>query len=489
MSTPHLDDSKPLRGARARIRMYRVGLGDCFLLSVNNGGAVHHMLIDCGMFAGSRLDKAAVEKELQLEIVKHIADETGKKLDVVVITHEHMDHVSIFNSARILFQDMQIGEAWFGWLESETKEAQALRSKYELMETHLAAALNGLAQLSESEKGFYIGLHNDVAGVAEFLGFKADGSRLMEDDSEGSAAHDSALGAAKKVKPQPRAAIDFVKQSATKKKFGSPGDQWDFAGLKVYVLGPPPAEKQLKILERAGTTYDTALGALGATGAGGDDVDVQSPFGDQWRQPILRSGDKVRFDDSVVDDNVKQVLDSYLDPRDAWRRIDTQALDSAPTLALQMDSYINNTSLALAFEFPDESKEVLIFPGDAQVGNWDGWFTIDKFDVKELLKRTIFYKVGHHGSHNATLKSALELMKHPRLVAMMPTNEQFAKGSKHWEMPAKNLRVALLDHTKSRVLRNDQGLPGVDDHPMDDGEWGELKNNVVVDRLFIDYFV
>ena len=26
------------------------------------------------------------------------------------------------------------------------------------------------------------------------------------------------------------------------------------------------------------------------------------------------------------DDNVKQVLDSYLDPRDAWRRIDTQAL-------------------------------------------------------------------------------------------------------------------------------------------------------------------
>src|SRR5882762_121105 len=130
MSTHHLDDSKPLRGARARIRMYRVGLGDCFLLSVNDKGTIRHMLIDCGMFAGSRLDKNAVEKDLQIEIVKNIAGESGNKLDVVVVTHEHMDHVSIFNSAKSVFKDIKIGEAWFGWVESDTKAAQELRSKY-----------------------------------------------------------------------------------------------------------------------------------------------------------------------------------------------------------------------------------------------------------------------------------------------------------------------------------------------------------------------
>jgi len=80
-------------------------------------------------------------------------------------------------------------------------------------------------------------------------------------------------------------------------------------------------------------------------------------------------------------------------------------------------------------------------------------------------------------------------MNHPKLVAMMPTNESFARTSKHWEMPARNLRVALLDHARRRVLRNDQGLPGVRDKPMDDGDWGKLKNKVVVERLFIDYYL
>jgi hypothetical protein len=342
------------------------------------------------------------------------------------------------------------------------------------MEAHLAAALAGLDRLPESEKAFYGGLHDAVAGVAEFLGFNYDGTRQE-------------FGAAKAVKPQPRAAIDFVKSCTPNRKFGSPGDIWDFAGLKTYVLGPPPAEKQMRILERAGSTYDQALGVLGASDDG-TAAGLRSPF-DRWRQPAGGTGSTLAFADSVTDGSLKEVLKNYTDPHEAWRRIDTQALDSAPTLALQMDNYINNTSLALAFEFQNEKKDVLLFPGDAQVGNWLWWFQIDKFDVKDLLRRTIFYKVGHHGSHNATLIQALELMNHPDLVAMMPTNEAFARTSKHWKMPARNLRLALLDHAKKRVLRNDQGMPGVRDKPMDEGDWGKLKSNVVVDRLFIDYFV
>src|SRR6266478_4622770 len=73
-------------GARVRIRMYRVGLGDCFLLTFFTEAKTRHMLIDCGMFRGSRLDTTSEEKELQQDIVKNIAAETGKKLDVVVVT-------------------------------------------------------------------------------------------------------------------------------------------------------------------------------------------------------------------------------------------------------------------------------------------------------------------------------------------------------------------------------------------------------------------
>src|SRR5690349_7020282 len=82
---------------RVRIRMYRVGLGDCFLLSVNDEGTIRHILIDCGMFSGSRLNKEAKESDLKQAIVKDLVQTTSGKLDVVIVTHEHMDHVSIFN--------------------------------------------------------------------------------------------------------------------------------------------------------------------------------------------------------------------------------------------------------------------------------------------------------------------------------------------------------------------------------------------------------
>ena len=90
----------------------------------------------------------------------------------------------------------------------------------------------------------------------------------------------------------------------------------------------------------------------------------------------------------------------------SWRRIDADWL-SGSQLALHLDSATNNTSLALAIELAD--GEVLLFPADAQVGNWLSWQTLswqlpDNSTVTgpDLLNRTIFYKAGHHGSHNAT---------------------------------------------------------------------------------------
>src|SRR6266699_2202355 len=68
-----------------------------------------------------------------------------------------------------------------------------------------------------------------------------------------------------------------------------------------------------------------------------------------------------------------------------------------------LDSMTNNTSLVLAIELAD--GDVLLFAADAQVGNWLSWqdlkWTVGTSPVTgpDLLKRTIFYKVGHHGSH------------------------------------------------------------------------------------------
>jgi hypothetical protein len=98
-------------------------------------------------------------------------------------------------------------------------------------------------------------------------------------------------------------------------------------------------------------------------------------------------------------------------------------------LALQVDNAINNTCLVLAFELI-ETGQVLLFVGDAQIGNWQSWmgleFTVEagnatrKVSAKELLARTVFNKVGHHGSGNATLRAGLEAMTSEDLVACGP---------------------------------------------------------------------
>ena len=78
-------------------------------------------------------------------------------------------------------------------------------------------------------------------------------------------------------------------------------------------------------------------------------------------------------------------------------------------LALQLDDRTNNSSLVLEFEFLD-FKRVMLFVGDAQVGNWLSWQNVgwanENTTLPDLLARTIFYKVGHHGSHNAHIEAA-----------------------------------------------------------------------------------
>ena len=158
---------------------------------------------------------------------------------------------------------------------------------------------------------------------------------------------------------------------------------------------------------------------------------------------------------------------------DKWRRIDNDWLSMVGNLALNLDTYTNNTCLAFAVEFIS-SKKVLLFPGDAQFSNWLSWQKLtwevpdaagakQTIKAKDLLARTVFYKVGHHGSHNATLKKhGLEMMTSSELMAMIPVNREQAKSKKSktnpkgWEMPEKNLFERLLDRTRGRVILADE---------------------------------
>ena len=101
--------------------------------------------------------------------------------------------------------------------------------------------------------------------------------------------------------------------------------------------------------------------------------------------------------------------------------------------AKQLNSFLNNQSLVILFTFKGKN---LLFVGDAQAGNWEHWlFGTDSPEKKpgEVLPKTAsdilasldFYKVGHHGSGNATPKVALDEMgrRGRRLVSMCSTEE------------------------------------------------------------------
>jgi hypothetical protein len=109
---------------------------------------------------------------------------------------------------------------------------------------------------------------------------------------------------------------------------------------------------------------------------------------------------------------------------------------------------------------------VLLFPGDAQVGNWLSWGDLTwqvkdskgkkkTVNAEDLLARTVLYKVGHHGSHNATLRTkGLEKMTSPELVAMIPVHRGTADDQK-WEFPYPPLWDALKKKARGRVLLAD----------------------------------
>jgi hypothetical protein len=156
-----------------------------------------------------------------------------------------------------------------------------------------------------------------------------------------------------------------------------------------------------------------------------------------------------------------------------WRQIEHDWTAAVEALALNLDSHTNNTCLVIAFELEDEGR-VLLFPGDAQIGNWLSWQdckwslgeTTGSRTVTgpELLARTSLYKVGHHGSHNGTLRDlGLEQMTSDELVAFLPTHKAQAELNRWHEMPFKPLVQRLGERSGGRVVQSDPAVERPDD--------------------------
>ncbi len=386
---------------KVRVRMYRPGLGDCFLITITSGAKKSHILIDCGRFNGSKFTDVDWP-----DIVGDIKKQCGGKLDAVVVTHEHSDHISGFHDNLEEFRKLAKGELWMAWTEDPKQKIISEKKP-------LAALRETAARMGASSHGEVKALGE---GVLQILGFSPTTDREFEE--------------IKALWPKSRT------------KLFDPGDvierDW-LHGVRIHVLGPPKNKKFLNKTEGVEGVEMYLLPGFGAvdgsaaTSAGRE----MQPFDDSFRWTREQTSLATQFSGAMK---------SYA--AEEWRNIDFDWLESVQRMALQYDTSVNNTSLVLAFEMP-ESQKVLLFVGDAQIGNWQSWAEV-KYKAagtttEDLLSRVVFYKCGHHGSHNSTLKlGGLEAMPKKIQIAI-PTNEKFALGRKPhpWKMPAKGIGDAM----------------------------------------------
>jgi hypothetical protein len=439
------------------VRMYRGILGDCFLLRYQEAGQPRFVLIDCGVLQG-----VVGAKQQMTLIVDDLFKTTGGQLDLLVLTHEHHDHLSgfLYEQQRFFSDALQIGELWLAWTENPNdSQANALHARFDKAKTALAkvAALKAVTPALAKDSRVAT-----VAGLSAFMG-------LAPEAGDAPVILGSIIDRLK------------VKAGAQVTRFLEPGDVVQpsrIPTLRVNVMGPPRNEQRLrKDLPSAGagkevymTQFDEALAVEDRADrvASSKDNDqappaTETPFARPHQRSLQQVAQHVKKTKTAASAQ-PSVEQRYFASKNAWRNIDDEWLDSAETLALKMDSDTNNTSLALTFELPD--GQVLLFPGDAQVGNWLSWGdqTYPREAVKDapppqtledILRRVTLYKVGHHCSHNATLAAlGLEKMTDPRLVAMIPVVADVAK-TKGWVMPYPDLLSALQSKTRNRVLIGD----------------------------------
>src|SRR5258708_40363803 len=100
-------------GYRAKVRMYRQGLGDCFLISLprtDRSDRPFYIMIDCGVVLGT-----PDPKPIMTQVIENVVATTGGAIDVLVSTHEPWDHLSGFVQARQPFGKLKAGEILLPW--------------------------------------------------------------------------------------------------------------------------------------------------------------------------------------------------------------------------------------------------------------------------------------------------------------------------------------------------------------------------------------
>jgi len=377
------------------IRSYQVGFGDCFLLTFRYENRERHVLMD---FGSTSLPKDA-PKTRMLDVARDIRDRCGPAgLSAVVATHRHKDHISGFDPGsagkgpgaviRALKPELVVQP----WTEDPALDPNA----------------SGPIPNSRAQDARQFAALNSMHAVAELALKEANRSKYFD----GQLSAELKFLGDDNIKNLAAVANLMAMGQAGKATFVHYGSDAGFdavlPGVKVHVLGPPTVKQSAAVIRQRSRDPDEfwhlqakALKA-GAPATGN------------------RGGAAPLFPGDVA---VRAPGPFPVDQRWFVNQARRMRGDQLLQIVRMLDGVLNNTSVILLFEI---AGKFLLFPGDAQIENWA--YALSKAPVRNRLSKVDVYKVGHHGSLNATPKSLWRLFAKrsdvvdgARMISLMST--------------------------------------------------------------------
>jgi len=403
------------------VRSYQVGFGDCFLLSFVYRTTSRHVLID---FGSTGLPATAAKDQL-MRVARAIRDDCGGKLHALIATHRHADHINGFDPGEhndgsgAIIASLEPDLVIQPWTEDPKAPKNA----------------KGPTAVGAHSKAF-------LRAINEFEQALPAASALMRENRDSPLLNQLAFLGEANISNH-RAVKQLIKMGKRGKAqfvhYGS-ASGLNLPGVRVSVLGPPTIEQSLSITRQRSVDPEEFWSLVAGNAATASSV---PPFSPRYR--AARAPGPARW---IIE------------------RLSYLPAEQLLEIVRILDGVLNNTSVILLFEV---GKQVFLFPGDAQVESWK--YVLSKTSanpsIRKRLEDVTVYKVGHHGSLNATPKTLWRMMRYRgaqrkgkgelALHSFLSTMEgKHGSTDNNTEVPRRTLLAALKLET---ILHSTESLP------------------------------
>jgi beta-lactamase superfamily II metal-dependent hydrolase len=423
--------STATRTSGVRVRMYRVGFGDFFLLTVPGRSGPAHILIDCGVHAANIASIG--------DCIQDLEKETGGNLALVILTHYHADHMSGFASSYDDFTTFTVGAVW---ITNRLDPNHPVNAKFMADLVSLAGQLKMQLAARTDEAGLQAA--NQVANA---IGFDL-----------GAAGGDDAGGGSNAK------ALTLLQSGFHNKPpvyYYQGGDIPTFPDelkgqITAQILGPAPVDSgsTFAATDDKQEQYLAIVAEFGMP----DDSPVR-PFEKTWPATAADYPPHAFSEFAMSDPPGSD--DAPIGHAGLEATLRTMQPDVLAAAADALDGTLNNQSLVILFTVAGKK---LLFVGDAQWGNWSSWLygtAVSGADpgisakARAILGSIDFYKVGHHGSTNANPIPAVGAISSTCSSMCSTASGAYGSPAKMTEVPRTTLLAALAKQTGDRLVRSD----------------------------------